>query len=353
MPITLSEQNTIVPFCGGLLLSLTMTLHLYLKGRHTNMSNIFQGLFIWDSTPSYRWKSTFAAGLIVASVIIYNLVDSGATAMTLESASAYVSGLSLAGWLISALLIGVGTRLVDGDYSGALFFGVPRKKKRAIISAQIMIATAVIVATLNTNYGYTAGSTMTQATSDIPTGIVANVFMGLAIAIFVINILRTKFNADGRHDVWVSFVIGAMYGWGLILSGIASRHVVLAGLAISSSWSPALLFAFLGVLLGNFLTFDKLLRKTRPLYNAGFELGPIEQRVIIDWQTTIGSILFGTGWGLCGICPGTSLLATAFYFPQVFVLFIPMLMIGKLLGGVLVGARDGSKPGLFRGLLKG
>ena len=69
-----------------------------------------------------------------------------------------------------------------------------------------------------------------------------------------------------------------------------------------------LAFVMGGAVLLNFLAFPFITARSRTLLEAPFDL-PTETR--ITWQLVFGSILFGVGWGLSGVCPGPGLLALA------------------------------------------
>jgi uncharacterized membrane protein YedE/YeeE len=66
-----------------------------------------------------------------------------------------------------------------------------------------------------------------------------------------------------------------------------------------------------------------LRRRTRPVLATQY-LGPT--RTDVDWRLILGSMLFGIGWGLVGLCLGPALVNLAGLLPNVavFVLAIPL-----------------------------
>ena len=81
--------------------------------------------------------------------------------------------------------------------------------------------------------------------------------------------------------VVVALVAGAIFGFGLALSGLA---FVLGG---------AVLVAVPGLMLQR--------RFSRPLLDQRFYLPEASH---IDWRLLVGSTIFGVGWGMAGFCPG-------------------------------------------------
>jgi hypothetical protein len=45
-------------------------------------------------------------------------------------------------------------------------------------------------------------------------------------------------------------------------------------------------------------------------------------------RLVLGSILFGVGWGLAGLCPGPAVGLLALGYPKVALTFFPSLLVG-------------------------
>ena len=69
------------------------------------------------------------------------------------------------------------------------------------------------------------------------------------------------------------------------------------------------------------IPFQKVVRQTQPktVFNEAIEL-PSNQ--CIDSKLIIGSLIFGMGWGVAGICPAPSFTLIGLGYYQVFVVFI-------------------------------
>jgi len=125
----------------------------------------------------------------------------------------------------------------------------------------------------------------------------------------------------------MSFGIGNLLAFGMMISGLARRHQVLDFLSLNKHWDPFYLFVIGGVMLGNFLMFN-LFKTSGSIEDS--PSGPITFRVLL------GSSLFGMGLGITGLSPGSGLLVAPVYLPQVILFFIPFIIIGQL----IIGAFD-------------
>jgi len=119
--------------------------------------------------------------------------------------------------------------------------------------------------------------------------------------------------------VFTSFLAGLVLGLGLIVSGMADPAKVLGFLDLAGAWDPSLAFVMAGAIAVAVVPFAVARRRTVPLLGGQMRL--IEARHI-DRRLIGGSLVFGIGWGIAGLCPGTSLviLGTGSAAAAVFVL---------------------------------
>jgi len=122
---------------------------------------------------------------------------------------------------------------------------------------------------------------------------------------------------------------GAIFGLGLAYSGAAVPEVVLSFLRLED-FGLALVIG--GALLVTLLTFQFLPKVINtPLLGGSFTR---PAKLPISKWNIMGASIFGVGWGLTGLCPGTSFAAVGMGNWPVLAGIIGMF-IGALLYGML------------------
>jgi uncharacterized membrane protein YedE/YeeE len=102
-----------------------------------------------------------------------------------------------------------------------------------------------------------------------------------------------------------AFVVGLIFGLGLMISGMANPAKVLAFLDIVGAWDPSLLLVMGGAIAVAAPAFALARRRRDSLLGLPLQLPTNRQ---IDPRLLLGGLLFGIGWGLAGICPGPGLV---------------------------------------------
>ena len=102
-----------------------------------------------------------------------------------------------------------------------------------------------------------------------------------------------------------SFAAGLVFGLGLLVSGMANPAKVLGFLDLAGAWDPSLALVMAGAVAVGGGAFAYMKRRTPTLLGAPV-LIPSPRR--IDRRLVLGSLVFGVGWGLAGICPGPALV---------------------------------------------
>ena len=118
-----------------------------------------------------------------------------------------------------------------------------------------------------------------------------------------------------------SFVCGLIFGFGLLISGMTQPVIVLGFLDIFGRWDPTLAFVMAAALVVSGIGFALVRQRVRPVL-AAQHLWP--SRTDIDPPLVVGSVLFGIGWGLVGLCPGPALVNLAGLMPSVMVFVLAM-----------------------------
>jgi uncharacterized membrane protein YedE/YeeE len=101
---------------------------------------------------------------------------------------------------------------------------------------------------------------------------------------------------------------GALFGAGLIVSGMTKPAKVVGFLDVFGSWDASLAFVMIGAIAVHLVAFRLIRRRSSPLFDVRFHL---PTRKDIDARLVVGAVIFGVGWGLGGLCPGPGLVAAA------------------------------------------
>lgn len=104
-------------------------------------------------------------------------------------------------------------------------------------------------------------------------------------------------------------ITGALFGAGLIVSGMTDPARIVGFLDPLRGWDPTLAFVMGGAVIVYAIGF-RLIRRHRddPWFDVRFHL---PTRRDVDPQLLAGAALFGIGWGLGGLCPGPGIVAAA------------------------------------------
>ena len=133
---------------------------------------------------------------------------------------------------------------------------------------------------------------------------------------------------------------GLIFGFGLILSGMANPAKVLGFLDLAGHWDPSLAFVMAGAIAVGTAAFFLARKRTVSFLGGAMHLPTARD---IDRRLVTGSLLFGIGWGLGGFCPGPGLVALGMGEMKALV-FVAAMIAGMVIFEVLehVGA-TGSK----------
>ncbi|MBU3888761.1 DUF6691 family protein [Methylosinus sp. KRF6] len=86
-------------------------------------------------------------------------------------------------------------------------------------------------------------------------------------------------------------------------------------------WDPSLAFVMGGAIAVGLVAFQIAGRRDRTLLGGPLRLPHASE---IDAPLVVGSLVFGAGWGLAGICPGPGLVDLGFLDPNALVFVIAM-----------------------------
>lgn len=127
--------------------------------------------------------------------------------------------------------------------------------------------------------------------------------------------------------VFTSLLAGMVFGFGLIVSGMANPAKVLGFLDLAGAWDPSLALVMAGAIAVSFFAFLFAKDRTRSLLGANMKL-PSGRTV--DRRLVVGSTLFGIGWGVAGFCPGPGLVGLGMGEIKV------LIFVAAMLAGMVV-----------------
>ncbi|MGJ3353292.1 DUF6691 family protein [Providencia sp. Je.9.19] len=107
--------------------------------------------------------------------------------------------------------------------------------------------------------------------------------------------------------ILIALISGLLFGLGLIIAGMGNPAKILAFLDITGNWDPSLLVTMAVAMAISGIAFALVKKRKSSVLNCPIQI-PTNQK--IDVSLVTGSIFFGVGWGLAGICPGPALLLT-------------------------------------------
>ena len=105
-----------------------------------------------------------------------------------------------------------------------------------------------------------------------------------------------------------ALISGALFGAGLMISGMVDTAKVQGWLDVFGNWDPTLAFVMGGAIVPMAIAWQ-LTRGRKPLVGGEF---PAKPEARLGRNLVLGSVLFGMGWGLAGLCPGPSMASLTF-----------------------------------------
>jgi uncharacterized membrane protein YedE/YeeE len=122
------------------------------------------------------------------------------------------------------------------------------------------------------------------------------------------------------------FVVGLMFGVGLMASGMTDPSKVIGFLDLFGAWDPSLALVMGGAVVVGFFAFALAKKRTTTFLGGALRFPTSTQ---MDKPLVIGSLLFGAGWGLGGLCPGPALVSMADGQSKA-MLFVAAMLVGML-----------------------
>lgn len=130
--MTIDISQIINATLGGVLIGLSASLMLVLKGRVTGISGIFYDTFFFKK--EHLWKLFFILGLLLGGLLLRVLLPSSFN-MGLDLSAVRV--------VVAGVLVGFGTKLGSGCTSGHGVCGISRFSIRSILATLCFMASGI------------------------------------------------------------------------------------------------------------------------------------------------------------------------------------------------------------------
>lgn len=121
----------------------------------------------------------------------------------------------------------------------------------------------------------------------------------------------------------VSLITGSLFGIGLYISQMTDTLKVQGWLNIFGDWDPTLTFVMGGAIIPMFFAWRLVKNQNKTFLGNNINL---QSRKNIGTPLIVGSIFFGIGWGLAGLCPGPAIASLSFNGVNGFIFLISMLV---------------------------
>lgn len=123
-----------------------------------------------------------------------------------------------------------------------------------------------------------------------------------------------------------ALLAGLLFGFGLMISGMANPAKVVGFLDLAGRWDPSLAFVMAGAIAVGTIAF--FIARRRSISYLGLPM-QIPASTAITPRLVLGSAAFGIGWGLAGFCPGPALVAIGAGYPKA-VGFVAAMLAGMI-----------------------
>lgn len=120
---------------------------------------------------------------------------------------------------------------------------------------------------------------------------------------------------------------GLVFGLGLIVSGMVQPAKVLGFLDLAGAWDPSLALVMAGAIAVGLPAFTLARRRRETFLGLQMQLPPASA---VDRRLVGGSLMFGVGWGLAGLCPGPALVVAGVGEPKALG-FVAAMVVGMAL----------------------
>lgn len=293
--ITESRPTPLQALLGGIGIALSVHSLLVLNGSVFGVSG-----FVHRSLQGDKAAIASVVGLVLGGIAVGIIGD-------VDTPEPHTAS-SLLPMAFSGLLVGIGTRLANGCTSGHMICGLSRFSLRSFVATATFFASAVATNYLahgNDALGISGSLDWTLGDNQGRQFLGAVLSLGTLWFAYTCSALKNDIPQSILRHL-ASLLTSLVFALSLRLGNMVDPHKVLAFLALplSSAFDPTLTFVA-----GSALPLAALLYRYARVEQP--KLGGkcnIPTSTKIDWRLILGSVIFGIGWGIAGVCPGPALV---------------------------------------------
>lgn len=123
------------------------------------------------------------------------------------------------------------------------------------------------------------------------------------------------------RSILAALISGAIFGLGLCVSEMINPTRVIGFLDVVGNWDATLLLVMVAALTVTGIGFPLVTKRVRPIFADKFV---VPEKSDIDLRLIAGSVIFGIGWGIAGLCPGPAVTALVSMSPSILMFVVAM-----------------------------
>mmetsp|Transcript_30262 Transcript_30262/g.75677 ORF Transcript_30262/g.75677 Transcript_30262/m.75677 type:complete len:350 (-) Transcript_30262:93-1142(-) len=328
---------------GGATLGVATANRMTIVGRILGHSGILRGLVQGDHSP---WRYVFLGGMAAGSIVATNMIP-GALVPLPDS-------FPVSRAIAAGLLVGVGSSMGNGCTSGHGICGNSRLSPRSMVYTGTFMAAGAVSASIS-------GVTSALGIAGLPTSLAVSVpppdvlMQGLVVLLGSVLVGLASWFAGSKLSGTANKAVGlateatsgALFAWGLAYAGMTKSTKVASFLAVTDKcFDPTLMFVMAGAILVNLPVFQAIIRKkvfpAKPVCALEYQM---PKSSAIDPKLLLGGVLFGTGWGVGGLCPGPAICNLAANpLSPLYIAFMASMLAGFALESSSFGQAIWKKP---------